>query len=108
MGLTVERVGLAGCNATAFDQGGARWAIVLPGAGYPAQGPLLWFARRAALQAGYSALVVNDMIDRASDDPIRWVQERTDAALGYVRRTDAHPLLIAKSLTSLAAGVAAS
>jgi len=108
MRQTVENVQIGRCNATAFHQRSERWAIVLPGAGYSAQGPLLWFARRAALEAGYSALVVTDVFDRESDDPIRWVQERTEATLGYVRPKDAQPLLIAKSLTSLAAGVAAA
>jgi hypothetical protein len=108
MGLTVENVRLGRSNATAFHQRSERWAIVLPGAGYSAQAPLLWFARRAALQAGHNALVVTDVFDGESDDPIRWVQERTEATLGYVRPKDPHPLLIAKSLTSLAAGVAAA
>jgi len=108
MGLTVEKVQLGRCNATAFDQQGERWAIVLPGAGYSAQAPLLWFARRAALQAGHNAVVVTDVFDRESDDPLRWVQERTEATLGWVSPKDPQPLLIAKSLTSLAAGVAAA
>lgn len=108
MGLTIEKVQLGRCKATAFDQRSQSWAIVLPGAGYSAQAPLLWFARRAALQAGHSALVVTDVFDRESDDPIHWVQERTEATLGYVRPEDPHLLLIGKSLSSLAAGAAAA
>lgn len=108
MGLTVERVQIGRCNAIAFDQGSASWAIVLPGAGYSAQAPLLWFARRAALEAVHNVLVVTDAFDSGSDDPVRWVQERGEATLGYVRAEDAHPLLIAKSLTSLAADLAAA
>lgn len=108
MGLTVERLQLGRCQAVAFDQGTASWAIVLPGAGYSAQAPLLWYARRAALEAERSVLVVTDMFDRQSDDPVRWVEERGEATLSHVRPQDAHPLLITKSLTSLAARLAAA
>ncbi|MDQ3879640.1 MAG: hypothetical protein M3295_00945, partial [Chloroflexota bacterium] len=97
------------CQAVAFDQGAASWAIVLPGAGYSAQAPLLWYARRAVLEAGRSVLAITDVFDRQSDeDPIQWVEERVKGALEYVRATDAHPLLIAKSLTSLASRLAAA
>jgi hypothetical protein len=108
MGVTVESLELGRCQAVAFDQGTASWAIVLPGAGYSAQAPLLWYARRAAMEAGRSVLVVTDAFDRQRDDPIRWVEERGEAALIHVRSRDAHPLLITKSLTSLAAGLAAA
>lgn len=66
MALRVEKLQLGRCNATAFDQGSEGWAIVLPGAGYSAQVPVLWFARRAALQARYSALAVTDVFDLAT------------------------------------------
>ena len=108
MGVTVERLQLGRCQTVAFDQGTASWAIVLPGAGYSAQAPLLWYARRAALDSGRSVLVVTDVFDRQSDDPIRWVEERGEATLSHVRVHDAHPLLITKSLTSLAARLAAA
>jgi hypothetical protein len=108
MALTVERLQLGRCQAVAFEQGTASWAIVLPGAGYSAQAPLLWYARRAAFEAGRSVLVVTDAFDRQTDDPIRWVEERAEAALSHVRARDAHPLLITKSLTSLAARLAAA
>src|SRR3990170_7500534 len=49
-----------------------------------------------------------DVFDRQSDDPIRWVEERGEATLSHVRVHDAHPLLITKSLTSLAARLAAA
>ncbi len=108
MGVTVERLQLGSCQAVAFDQGTASWAIVMPGAGYSTQAPLLWYARRAALEAGRSVLVVTDVFDRQSDDPIRWVEKRGEATLSYVRAHDVHPLLITKSLTSLAARLAAA
>jgi hypothetical protein len=103
----IERVELSRCQAVAFDQGADSWAIVLPGAGYSAQAPLLWYARRAALEAGRNVLVVTDAFDRQRDDPVQWAEERGEAALSHVRAQDPHPLLIAKSLTSLAARLAA-
>ena len=108
LGLTVERVQLGRFGAVAFDQGSATWAIVLPGAGYSVQAPVLWYARRAMLEAGRSVLTVTDVFDRQSDDPIPWVEQRAEAALSHVRRRDPHPLLIAKSLTSLAARLASA
>ena len=108
MDLTIERIQLGRCQAVAFDQGAVSWAIVLPGAGYTAQAPLLWYARRAAMEAGRSVIVVTDAFDRQSDDPIRWVEDRVEATLSHVRAHDAQPLLIAKSLTSLAARLAAA
>ena len=94
-------------HGLAFEQGTSSWAIVLPGAGYSAQAPILWYARRAALEAGRSVLVVTDLFDRQSDDPVPWVQERAEAAFSHVRARDPHPLLVTKSLTSLAAPLAA-
>jgi hypothetical protein len=92
----------------AFHQGTESWAIVLPGAGYSAQAPLLWYARRAVFEAGRSVLVVTDTFDSQTDEPIRWVEERAEATLSHVRPRDANPLLITKSLTSLAARLAAA
>jgi hypothetical protein len=69
---------------------------------------MLWYARRAAEEAGRSVLVVTDVFDRESDDPVEWVEERCAAALSHLQARDAHPLLITKSLTSLAARIAAS
>lgn len=107
MRVTVDKVQLGPCEALAFDQGAASWAIVLPGAGYSAQAPLLWYGRCAAQEAGRNVLVVTDLFDRQRDDPVRWVEERAEAALNHVRARDPHPVLITKSLTSLAAPLAA-
>ncbi len=60
------------------------------------------------LEAAHSVLVVTDVIDRQSDDPMAWVTERCSAALSHLRGVDAHPLLITKSLTSLAAQISAA
>ena len=106
--MKVERLQLGRCSAVAFDQDSEAWAIVLPGAGYSTQAPLLWYARRAALEAGRNALAITDLFDRESDDPVQWVEERCEACLSHVRARDEHPLLITKSLTSLAAQFAAT
>lgn len=108
MQLKIEAVQLGRCQALAFDRSAGSWAIVLPGAGYSAQAPLLWYARRAALEAGRNVLVVTDVFDQERDDPVQWVEERGEATLRHVRGRDGHPLLIAKSLTSLAARLAAA
>ncbi|MBA2556352.1 MAG: alpha/beta hydrolase [Chloroflexi bacterium] len=107
MALTIDRVSLGPCEAFAFDQGARAWAIVLPGAGYSTQAPLLWYARRAALEAGRNVLVLNDAFAGGREDEARWVEARAEAALSHVRGQDQHPLLITKSLTSLAAPLAA-
>lgn len=107
MRAAVERLRLGRSEAIAFDLDSRRWAIVLPGAGYSAQAPLLWYARRAALEAGRSVLTITDRYDPEADDPLAWVEERCDGALSHVRSQDPRPLLIAKSLTSLAALTAA-
>ncbi len=93
------------CRAQAFDTGADRWVILLPGANYPVTAPLLWFAREAALAGGWNVLAVSDTFNR-TDDPLRWVEERTEAAIQHVDGA-IPPLLIAKSLTSLAAPLAA-
>lgn len=108
MALAVETIEIGSYHAVAFDHGAPSWAIVLPGAGYSAQAPLLWYARRAAMTRGRNVLVVADAYDRQRDDAAQWVEERAAAALRYVRARDQHPLLIAKSLTSLAAPLAAA
>lgn len=106
--MKIEKLQLGRCSAIAFDQDGESWAIVLPGAGYSTHAPLLWYARRAALEAGRNALAITDVFDRESDEPVQWVEERCEATLSHLRARDAHPLLITKSLTSLAAPVAAT
>lgn len=107
MELRVDRLRLERFEAVVFDRGADRWAIVMPGAGYSVQAPLLWYARRAALEAGRNVLAVADVFDRDRDEPTEWVEERCEATVRHVRSHDAHPLVITKSLTSLAARFAA-
>ncbi len=105
--LTVQHLDLTGVRSVSFDQGAQSWAIVLPGAGYSAQAPLLWYARRAVMAAGRNAVVVTDTFDRERDEAVSWVEERAAAALSHVAAMDPHPLLVAKSITSLATPFAA-
>lgn len=105
--MLVSDVQFGRCRGIAFDQGAEAWAIVLPGSAYSVQAPLLWYAREVALAAGRSVLVVTDSLDRERDQPMPWVEERSQAALDHLGAQDRHPLLIAKSLTSLAAPLVA-
>jgi hypothetical protein len=107
MDVSVSEVQVGPCRGIAYEQGADAWAIVLPGAAYSVQAPLLWYAREAAQMAGRNVLLVSDSFGGEQGEPMRWVEERAQAALEHVRARDAHPLLIAKSLTSLAAPLAA-
>lgn len=101
----LEEVDLGVCRGIRFDAGSDRWTIVLPGAFYPVTAPLLWFAREAALSAGCSVLAVDDRYDR-NTEPLRWVEERARAAIDHVG-ADTRPLIVAKSITSLASSLGA-
>ncbi len=98
-------VDLGVCRGQAFDAGADRWVILLPGANYSVTAPLLWFAREAALAGGWNVFAVSDSFN-STDDPLRWVEERAEAAIRHVDGP-IPPLIIAKSLTSLAAPLAA-
>lgn len=99
-------VDLGVCRGVRFDRGADAWVILLPGANYSTTAPILWFAREAALAAGRNVLAVIDSRKGSSDDPQRWAEARAQAALRHVG-VDASPILVAKSITSLAAPLAA-
>lgn len=101
-----SHVDLGVCRAMRFDCGADAWIILLPGANYPTTAPLLWFAREAALAAGRNVLAVVDSREGSTDDPQRWAEERAEAALRHVG-SGARPILVAKSITSLATPLAA-
>lgn len=103
--LRPNDVDLGVCNGVQFDRGGDAWVILLPGANYPATAPLLWFAREAALAAGRNVLAVIDSFD-GTTDPKRWAEGRAEAAIRHLG-DGARPMLVAKSITSLAAHLAA-
>ena len=98
-------VDLGVCRGVRFDRGADAWAVLLPGANYPTTAPLLWFAREAALAAGRNVLAVIDSRKGSSDDPQHWAEERAEAALRHVG-DEVRPMLVAKSITSLAAPLA--
>lgn len=101
MQMSISEVDLGPCPGRAFDQGADGWVILLPGANYGPDAPLLWFAREAALASGRNVLAVWDTFDRAND-PVLWVEERAEAAIRYGDATRP-PMIVAKSLTTLAA-----
>ncbi len=98
-------VHLGPCRAVRYDRGADEWVIVLPGANYPTTAPALWFAREAALIAGRSALTVLDSYEGSTDAQL-WAEERVQAAIEHLGDAS-RPILVAKSVTSLAAALAA-
>jgi hypothetical protein len=81
-----------------------RCVVVLPGVRYFSQAPLLWFAREAALAAGWSALELSERAP-AQGDPFEWMRERAHSALAS---TDAdRVVVVGKSLGSAAAPLVA-
>ena len=100
----VEELNLGICRAFLFPGTGVGSALVLPGAGYGVQAPLLWFSRLALSAAGRSVLAVDDRYS-GEDDARAWVERRALAALDYL--AGARPIIVGKSLTTLAAPIAA-
>lgn len=107
MEIEPRTVDLGPCRGVSFDQGGAAWVVILPGAMYSPQAPLLWFARRAALASGRNVLTVVDAFVDRTQDPVTWVGSRLEAAIAHIHDRDERPVVVAKSLTSLAASIAA-
>jgi hypothetical protein len=81
-----------------------RCVVVLPGVRYFSQAPLLWFAREAALAAGWSALEVSERAP-AQGDPFEWMRERAQNALAAT--DSARVVVVGKSLGSAAAPLVA-
>ncbi len=100
----MEDVDLGVCKGRWYAGDPDRVAVVLPGARYLPFAPLLWFSREVALARSWSVLEVWDEYVDRSEDPWRWVEERTEAALA--RAGGAQVLLVAKSLTSRAVTLA--
>ncbi len=100
----LTEVDLGPCRGVRFDRGADEWVILLPGANYPTTAPALWFAREVALAAGRNALTVLDSYDGRTDAQ-RWAEERAQAAIEHLGDS-VRPILIAKSVTSLAAALA--
>jgi hypothetical protein len=99
----VRQIDLGPCDAVLYEEQRERWAVVLPGAGYTTQAPLLWFARELALAHGWGAIEVRER-GAAGGDSLAWARERAERALAEAG--DREALVIGKSRSSLAAPVA--
>jgi hypothetical protein len=99
-----ERVDLGPCEADLHGSEAADRVVLLPGAGYSTQAPLLWFACRLALARGAGALALLDALG-AGDEPFGWALDRARRALDHAPA--ARTVVIGKSLASAAAGLVA-
>lgn len=95
----MEDVDLGVCRGQLFPGNSNRAALLLPGARYVPAAPLLWYAREVLQANGWTVLQVWDEWDR-SEDPVQWVSARVDAGLNHIGQGS--PMLVAKSLTTLA------
>ena len=91
------------CQGYEFEGDAARTAIALPGAMLAGM-PSLWFAFGPLFEDGWRVVLVWDQFLDRSQDPWEWVRARTEAAAAHAGDVS---LLIAKSLTTRAAGLAA-
>ena len=101
----MEHVDLGVCAGRLHRGDPGRVLVLLPGAWYSTDGPLLWFARAAARRRGWTALEVWDEL-RDGRDWESWGAERAGAALAFAGDA-ARVFFVAKSLSSTAAAVAA-
>jgi hypothetical protein len=85
-----------------YERDPARCVVLLPGAQYAVTWPLLWFAREAATEQGWSVLAVRD--EHRGGEPFAWACDRAERALAA---TGAERVaVVGKSLASGAAGLA--
>jgi pimeloyl-ACP methyl ester carboxylesterase len=99
----IQRVDLGVCAAYEYEGDPSRTAIALPGA-LLAGMPALWFAFEQLFVHGWRVILVWDEFLDRSQDPWEWSRARAEAAAEYAGDVR---LLIAKSLTTHAAAVAA-
>ena len=100
----IRPVDLGICHGYEYDGDPARTVIVLPGAMLAGM-PVHAFAIQGALSRGWRVVQVWDEFLDRSQDPTEWTRARLEAAITFA---DAGELaVIAKSLTTRAAGVAA-
>jgi hypothetical protein len=101
----VADIDLGPCRAFLHPGSAGQAAIVLPGAGYSIDGPLLWYSRQVLSAAGRTVVAVRDSYG-GEVDPREWVEARAKAALDYLAAAEP-PLIVAKSISTLAAPLAA-
>jgi hypothetical protein len=82
---------------------GDRTALILPGAAYSPDAPLLWYARSVLAAFGY-AVVVLEPAPPPAGDLAGWVRARSEAVLAAA---GAVSVVIGKDLSSLAAPLVA-
>jgi pimeloyl-ACP methyl ester carboxylesterase len=101
----IERVDLDICGGYVYDGDRRRTAVVLPGAMLAAM-PVAAFAIQALGSKGWRVVQVWDEFLDRSQDPVRWTVDRLDAATAFAGDV-AQLLVVAKSLTTRAAGACA-
>jgi hypothetical protein len=99
-----ERVDIGPCVAELYRRHAPSRVLVLPGALYTVQAPLLWYVREVALASGAGVLAVLDEMP-AEGDPFEWAQDRARRALEF--DTAERCVVAGKSLASAAAGLVA-
>lgn len=90
-------------EALLHDGDPERCAVLLPGARYSSQAPLLWYAREVALAAGWSALELTER-PPGEGDLFAWMESRAERALVHVSSSSV--AIVGKSLGSVAAPLA--
>jgi pimeloyl-ACP methyl ester carboxylesterase len=95
-------VDLGPCRAMLDAPEAPARVILLPGALYSIQAPLLWFAREIALARGAGVLAILDRMP-TQGDPFEWARDRAKHALDF--RSVEHQVVVGKSLASGAAGL---
>jgi hypothetical protein len=101
----MRTIDLGPCPAVLDEGAQPGCMVLLPGAGYPTRGPLLWFARELAHRRGWTTLEVLDSWQE-DDDPFGWARDRAQRALAAA--PDERPIVVGKSLASAAAGLVAA
>jgi pimeloyl-ACP methyl ester carboxylesterase len=99
----VEPVDLGVCPGYVYDGDPARTAIALPGARLGGM-PAVWYAFARLYDEGWRIVLVWDEFRDRSRDPGDWARRRAEAAAEFAGGVR---LLIAKSLTTYAAPLAA-
>jgi pimeloyl-ACP methyl ester carboxylesterase len=100
----IRPIDLGVCHGYEYEGDPVRTAIALPGSMLAGM-PVLAFAIQGALSKGWRVIQVWDEFLDRSQDPTAWTQARLEAAIAFAAADDL--LVIAKSLTTRAAGVAA-
>jgi hypothetical protein len=98
----IDRIDLGICDAVEWGAGRARTAIVLPGA-MLGGAPSTFYTALTLFEDGWRVVQVLEQWDRETDR-LAWATARAEAARAY---SGAVELIVAKSMTTLVAGLAA-